>query len=289
MANLRDIKRRIGTVRNTRQITRAMKLVAGAKLRRAQERAEQARPYARSLNRVLGRVAASAGGDVTHPLLTQHEAVDEVVVVVMGSDRGLCGSFNNALFRKTVYFCEDLTRQGRKVSLRIYGKKAKAFFASRPWPVVQEVIDLHSDKYVDLARELAQRLTADFTSGAVQEVYLAYNDFRSVMVQTPIFPRVLPLSIGTTEDADAPDTDYMYEPDGQQLIDTLLPLQLHTTLLQALLETEAGEQASRMTAMDSATRNASELIDSLTLEYNRARQAAITTEIIEVVSGAEAL
>lgn len=288
MANLRDIKRRIGSVKNTRQITKAMKMVAGAKLRRAQERAEQARPYADSLNRVLGRVAASAGDDVQHPLLTSHDSVSTVLVVVVGSDRGLCGSFNNAMFRKAVYFCEDLEAKGYTVKLRTYGKKAKGYFKGRSWEIVESEIDLHPDRYVAIAQQLATDLTAEFKNGTYQEIYLAYNRFQSVMTQEPTFPRALPLTIEGGE-ADQAGADYSYEPDGQQLINTLLPLQLQTTLLQAILETEAGEHASRMTAMDNATRNASDLIDSLTLEYNRARQAAITTEIIEIVSGAEAL
>lgn len=288
MASLRDIKRRIGSVKNTRQITKAMKMVAGAKLRRAQDRAVQARPYADSLSRVLGRVANSAGDDIQHPLLTAHESVEKVLVVVMGSDRGLCGSFNGALFRNTEYFLQDLEKKGVSIELRTYGKKAKIYFDRRRWPVVASNVDLHPTAYVDLANHLAADLTADFQSGRFHEVYLAYNRFQSVVNQVPEFPRILPLSIDEA-DSSGPSADYTYEPDGKVLLMTLLPLQLRTTLLQALFETEAGEHASRMTAMDNATRNASELIDSLTLVYNRARQAAITTEIIEIVSGAEAL
>ncbi len=296
MANLRDIKRRIGSVKNTRQITKAMKMVSGAKLKRAQTRAEGAQPYAKSLDRVLKQVLASAGEDVSHPLLTSHEKVETVRVILIGSDKGLCGSFNGALNRKTAVWLRDtFIEKGIAVQLYTYGKKTTVIYKSHK-SFVSSTINVTPDKYSQESSDLAATMGPDFESGEVQEVYVAYNAFESVMVQEPTFLRLLPMavetedetSVATTSD-DAADIEYKYEPNGEQLLNTLLPLQLQTLLLQAFLDSGAGEQAARMTAMDSATRNASDLVDRLTLEYNRARQAAITTEIIEIVSGAEAL
>lgn len=290
MANLADIKRRIGTVKNTRQITRAMKMVAAAKLRRAQDRAEGSHPYAEALKRTLGRVAAAAGDGVEHPLLTSHDEVKRVLLVVLTSDRGLCGAFNNNLLRQAGYFLEDQAKAGVEVELRTFGKKSRAFFTARNRDLTQATVDLKADQYQGLTEDLAELMSAGFASGEYHEVYLAYNEFVSVMTQTPTFKKVLPLTLDEAEEGggDA-GVEYEYEPNGEELLNTLLPLQLQTTLLQAFFDSEAGEHAARMTAMDSATRNASDLIDSLTLEYNRARQAAITTQIIEIVSGAEAL
>ena len=289
MANLRDIRRRIGSVKNTKQITSAMKLVAGAKLRKATEKALAARPYQDALSGVLKSVGGRAG-DVSNPLLEAHETVGKAVVVVFGSDKGLCGSFNNSLFRDTERFIRELQGKGLEVTLRTFGKKARGYFNGRGYTVTASEIELNPNAYMDQVHRLADHLVGDFSSGEVDEVYLAFNEFKSVMVQIASHPKVLPLTLEVAEeDSQEAQADFAFEPNGQELINTLLPLYLQGILLQAFLETEAGEPASRMTAMDSATRNASDLIDSLTLQYNRARQAAITTEIIEVVSGAEAL
>lgn len=297
MANLRDIKRRIGSIKNTRQITKAMKMVSGAKLKRAQSRAEGAQPYAQSLDRVLKQVLASAGEDVSHPLLTSHDKVETVRVILIGSDKGLCGSFNGALNRKTaVWLRETFLEKDITVQLHTYGKKTVAIYKNHG-SFVSSTIDVKPAQFNQVAGDLAATMGPDFESGEVQEVYVAYNAFKSVMDQEPTFTRLLPLgidedsetSVATTTENDSAEVEYKYEPNGAQLLNTLLPLQLQTLLLQAFLDSEAGEHAARMTAMDSATRNAGDLVDRLTLEYNRARQAAITTEIIEIVSGAEAL
>ena len=293
MASLRDIKRRIDGVKNTRQITRAMKLVAGAKLRKATERATSARPYQESLTRVLQRVAESAGEDSNQELLQSYEEVQRIAVVIFGTDRGLCGSFNTALFRQVEKFVNAQKEQGREVDVWMLGKKAPPFFAARSIEPDWAKQDIKNDAYMENVLELGKHLTAKFTAGEVQEVYLAFNTFKSVLVQNPTFAKLLPLSVeASSEDDSASDgsqIDYKYEPDPTVILDTLVPLYLQTLIHQAFLETEAGEHASRMTAMDNATRNASEIVDSLTLDYNRARQAAITTELIEIVSGAEAL
>jgi F-type H+-transporting ATPase subunit gamma len=290
VASLRDIKRRIQSVKNTRQITKAMKMVSGAKLKRATDRAVAARPYQESLSRVLGRVAAAAGDDITHPLLAQHEQVEKVLVVVMGSDRGLCGSFNGNVFRKLERHVEKEREAGKVVSLRTFGKKARGHFGRRNYNIVSSVTDLPNSRYAEAAADLADQLSTEYAAGDVHEVWLAYNYFKSAGTQVSTVTRILPLAVAAGgKDAAASSVEYKYEPDGQRLLDILLPMQLRTILLQALLDTEAGEHAARMAAMDNATRNAGELITSLTLEYNRGRQAAITKELIEIVSGAEAI
>jgi len=293
MASLRDIKRRIEGVKNTRQITRAMKLVAGAKLRKATDRATSARPYQESLTRVLQRVAESAGEDSEQELLQSHDTVEKVAVVIFGTDRGLCGSFNTSIFRQAEKFIAEQKELGREVEIWMLGKKAPSYFSARKIEADWAKQDIKNEEYMENVLELGERLTAQFIAGDVQEVYLAYNTFKSVLVQTPTFAKLLPLTVDTSENdstaSDGSQIDYKYEPDPDVILDTLVPLYLQTIIHQAFLETEAGEHASRMTAMDNATRNASEIVDSLTLVYNRARQAAITTELIEIVSGAEAL
>ncbi len=294
MANLRDIRRRIVSVKNTRQITAAMKLVATSKMGKAVDAATAAKPYGGAIERVLGRVAEKAGGSIEHPLLTTHGEVKTVELIVFSSDRGLCGGFNNNLFRATERFIEQQRAQGREVRLRMFGKKAQAFFPKRGYEVEPAIIDVQPADFMGHTMDLAGHLTAGFQAGAFQEAYVAYNEFRSAASQVPTFARVLPISIEAAAGAagEAPggaDVDYAYEPSPAEVLNSLLPLYLQTRIHQVFLEQEAGEHAARMAAMDNATRNAGEMIDTLTLQYNRARQAAITTELIEIVSGASAL
>lgn len=288
MPSLRDIRRRISSVKNTRQITRAMKLVSGAKLKRATDAAIAARPYQRTLTRVLQRVVASAG-DIEHPLLTQPSNTADVLVVLLTADRGLCGAFNQNICRATQEQVNRLVSSGKKVTLVCYGKKGKAYFEKRGYDVAESYAGMVPASYVRFADELAVKLVAQLNANAFSAAYLAYNEFRSVMSQKPSFQQVLPMKLESTDGGEGAGGDYLYEPRGQEILAELLPMALRTQLFQAFLETEAGEQASRMTAMDNATRNAGELIASLTLDYNRARQAYITKELIEIVSGAEAL
>lgn len=291
MANLKDIRTRIGGVRKTKQITSAMKLVASVRMRRATERAVAARPYRDQLDAVLRRVAAAAGDDVDEPLLKSREHVKKILVVVLTSDRGLCGPFNNTLLRHTWDWIAQKRAKGIEVDVRLYGRKGQAFFRRVKQPIVDQTVDYSRTAKMDLVRPLTAAMVAAFVDGDYEEVHLVYNRFVSVITQKPTFERVLPLSVDA--DAEAPSevvaTEYRYEPDAAQILGALLPLYLQTLVLGAFLETEAGEFAARMTAMDNATRNASDIIDRLTLEYNRARQAAITKEIIEIVSGAAAL
>ncbi len=288
MASLKDIRRRIGSVKNTRQITRAMKLVAGAKLKRATDAASAAKPYQETLTTVLERIVAGAG-DVSHPLLEVPSNSTDVLVVLITSDRGLCGGFNGNLSRATLDKIKELEASGKSVSLLCYGKKGPEFFKSRGVTISDKVLDLKPENYGDIANDMANRLVELMAQNAFGTCYLAFNEFKSVMTQLPQFQQVLPMKLEVTDEAAGSGGEYSYEPTGPEILGDLLPKALRTRLLQALLETQAGEQAARMTAMDNATRNASDLIDSLTLQYNRARQAAITTELTEIVSGAEAL
>lgn len=292
MPSLKDIRNRISSVRKTKQITSAMKLVASVKMKRATERALAARPYRDQLDAVLKRVAAAAGDDVDEPLLKSRETVRKILVVVLTSDRGLCGPFNNTLLRNTWDWIALRKGKGIEVDLRVYGRKGQVFFRRMRQPVVDQISDYGRIDKMDLVRPLTGAMVGGFVDGDYDEVYLVYNRFVSALVQKPTYDRVLPLSVSADSTESAPNemgTEYRYEPNAAEILNTLLPLYLQTLVLGAFLETEAGEFAARMTAMDNATRNASDLIDRLTLEYNRARQAAITKEIIEIVSGAAAL
>lgn len=292
MATLRDIRDRIGSVKNTRKITRAMKLVAGAKLARATQAAMAAKPYQDTLSRVLARVVEAAG-DVEHPLLTRPENDDDVLVVALSADRGLCGNFNSSINKATLARIRELQDQGKNVRVICYGKKIWEFLKNRPnVDIVEYSIDLDPKKYPDIANELADKLVGELLGNGFSQCFLSYNEYISVMVQESRFDQVLPMQIDTEADEgeqEAGAAEYLYEPSGDEILGRLLPMALRGRVLQAFLETQAGEQAKRMTAMDAATRNASDLISALTLDYNRARQAAITKELIEIVSGAEAL
>jgi F-type H+-transporting ATPase subunit gamma len=289
VANLKEIKSRIRSVQKTKQITSAMKLVAGAKLKKATERAVSARPYQQRLSDVLERVVARAS-DGSDPLLERRSEVKKVAIVVLTTDRGLCGGFNNTLLRRTLDFVNKRREAGVQPVLTVYGRKGADFCKSRGLPVGVQQVGYDRTPRIELSRPLADQLTAAFLDGEVDEVYLAYNQFVNTITQRPTFQRVLPMQVEEVAEGEAPSgVDYVYEPSADELLKTLLPLYLRTVVLQAFLETEAGEHAARMTAMDSATRNASDLIDRLTLDYNRARQAAITKELIEIISGAEAL
>ena len=299
MATLRDIRDRIKSVKNTRKITRAMKLVAGAKLARATQAALAAKPYQDTLTRVLRRVVEAAG-DVEHPLLTRPENETDVLVVVMSADRGLCGNFNSTVNKAALTQVREQQAAGKTVKVLCYGKKVRDFLKARPnIELLEGKINVDPSDYATQADLLADRLVADMLGEKFSRCVLVFNSYVSVMVQEPKAEQLLPMTIdagaaGAPSEA-APtgaagaSVEYIYEPDGGEILGRLLPMALRGRILQAFLETQAGEQAKRMTAMDAATRNASDLIDSLSLTYNRARQAAITKELIEIVSGAEAL
>jgi F-type H+-transporting ATPase subunit gamma len=290
VANLKDIRNRIASVKKTRQITAAMKLVASVKLRAATHRALSAQPYKNKLASVLGRLGEKTGGDASHDLLKQPSEVKRVLLVVLTADKGLCGGFNNTLLRRTMGWIKAKRESGVEVRVRTFGRKGREFFKLRGIELDDSVIEYARTPKLDLVRPLAVHMVQGFTAGEYDEVYLGFNVFQNALMQVPTFSKVLPLSVEPgSESSEAGGVDYLYEPNPQTLLDTLLPLYLQTLLLQSFLETEAGELAARMNAMENATKNAGELIGNLTLQYNRARQAAITTEIIEIVAGAEAL
>jgi F-type H+-transporting ATPase subunit gamma len=289
MANLRAIRKRIASVKNTRQITKAMKLVSGAKLKRATEAVIAARPYNRKLKGILDNLLATME-ELDHPLFRVPEKVERVKIVVFGSDRGLCGSFNSTINRRL----DALIRNdfaGKEVELITVGRKSRDHARRQGYKVVQEYSNLAPASFATVAREVVVGLVKDFEEGHVDLVVLLYNQFRSAISQEVTTENLVPLTPPVKKDdaAQTALTDFIYEPSQAAILDALLPQLVTARALQAFLESTASEHGSRMSAMDNATRNASEMIEKLTLEYNRARQAAITKELVEIVSGAEAL
>jgi len=291
MPNLIDIRRRIRSVKSTQQITKAMKMVAASKLRRSQERVVAARPYARTLAATLasvtGRIPPREDGAPAHPLLARR-AEGKVVLVVVTGDKGLCGAFNTNVNRAAGAFVREKKKAGVEVSVVALGRKAADFWKRRTVPVLEARPGLFQRFGYETAAEIARSLAARFTGGEVDAVYVAYNEFRSVISQVVGVKRLLPIELGEIEAAGG-GADYLYEPAPDVILGRLLPRHVEFQLFRVLLESNAAENAARMTAMESATKNAGEMIDSLTLTYNRARQAKITKELIEIVSGAEAL
>lgn len=283
MAKTQDIKRRIRSVRNTMQLTRAMKMVAAARLRRSQERILKARPYALRILKVLRSLASRANPE-EHPLLERH-GDRRVELVVLTADKGLCGAFNSGILRTADAFAQG--QRGRELTFTTVGKKGRDYLAARG-RVVREWIDVFRNVEPATAQEIAEYLMRRYTDREVDAVYLVYNEFKSAIQAKPTVQQLLPIEPAELTSGEAAD-DYIYEPSAQELFDALLPHYVENQIYRAMLESSAAEHAARMTAMDSATNNAGELIESLTLTMNRVRQASITTEIIEVVSGAEAL
>jgi F-type H+-transporting ATPase subunit gamma len=285
LPSTRDLVRRIRSVKGTQQITKAMKMVAASKLRRAQEAVTEARPWADTLSKVLGNVAARS--EFSHPLLEAHEG-EHTWLVVISSDKGLCGSFNANLLRSVE---KDLTA-GRwtDVELVVIGRKASDYFRRRRWQLAIDERATISNLSVADGPRLGQRFIEAFTSGEIDSVWLAYNSFVNMIRQDLKTERLLPIEPPTVEETDdEAQVDYLYEPDARTLLAELLPRHVETQVQRALFDSAAAEQAARMTSMDAATRNAGDMIDSLTKLYNRTRQAAITKELIEIVSGAQAL
>lgn len=295
MANLRDIRNRISSVNNTQQITKAMKMVAAAKLRKAQDRMTQTRPYASKIEEVAGRLAGSS--QTSNPILRTPEETKNILFIIVGSDRGLCGGFNNNLFKEVESqlehnFEDYLDNDG--LSFVTIGKKATSHFKKRKYNVINGFPGFFDDINYDVTSDIMGTAIEKFISGDFDEVYIAYNEFKTVIAQNRKVQKVLPLdpekiSKSKSGDASEQSIDYLYEPNSQAILDRLLPLHLNMQLWRAVLESNAAEQGARMTAMDSATENAKELERDLRLEYNQARQSAITTEISEIVSGAQAL
>jgi F-type H+-transporting ATPase subunit gamma len=285
MPSLIDIRRRIRSVKNTQQITKAMKMVAAARLRKAQDRVLSSRPYSRMFAEILRNVSAAAAGDErvsSHPLLASREE-NRIQVVLVTADRGFAGAFNTNLIKATQQFLAD---NPGKVELELYGKKGRDFFRRREAATSGEQIGVSENPKVEHARALSQKLIQRFTDAEVDSVYLVYNEFKSVLSQKVSVRKLLPLTL-TEGGAAAPD--YIYEQEPAEMLGRLLPQYVENGVYEAMLESAAAEHAARMTAMDAATSNAADVIDKLTLYMNRVRQASITKEIIEVVSGAAAL
>jgi len=279
-----DIRRRIRSVKNSQQITKAMKMVAAAKLRRAQERMFAARPYAAGLRKVLSSVSTRV--DISaHPLLQSREPERNVVVVVVTADRGLCGAFNANVIRAAQNFIREQSFES--FSVLTIGRKGGDFFKRRPIPVRQNVMVAQALS-LGVAHEIADSLIKDFIEEKIDGVYVVYNEFKSIIAQHVRVERLLPIARDFEEGPEQGGVDYLYEPGPEQILSDLLPKHIEFQLYRVLLESAAAEQGARMTAMEAATKNASDMIEHLTLTYNRIRQAAITKEIIEIVSGAAA-
>ena len=311
MPSLIDIRRRVRAVRSTQQITKAMKMVSSSKLRRAQERIVKSRPYAKEMLRVFNNLATRTE-NATHPLLNDDPLAARTLLIVITADRGLCGSFNTNVAKATMQFVVEQPKdpQGRDVAMALVGRKGRDFFRRRGFDVLYEEVGLFQNVKWSHAQAIAQTAIKEFLGPDVSSVYLIYNEFRSVISQRVVIEKLLPIPrlneaeaannaasgkplAGTVleKPADASASaavDYLFEPDPKQLLDLLLPMHVGVQVQRALLESAAAEHAARMQSMDSATKNAKEMVDRLTLYMNKVRQAAITREIIEVVSGAQA-
>jgi F-type H+-transporting ATPase subunit gamma len=294
MPNLKDLKIRINSVKSTQKITSAMKMVAAAKLRRAQEQAEASRPYAERMERVLGSLAASMAGIDGAPPLLAGTGKDQVhLVVVMTSDRGLCGGFNGSIVRGAKKFIRDQKLAGKTVKIICIGRKgADQLRREFAGDVVANIVDVGKPRLsFDAAEAVAQRVRDMFDAGEFDVCTLIYNKFKSAISQIVTHQQLIPFAAGgaANENADAQLAQYEYEPDEGAILADLLPRNIGMQVYRALLENAASEQGARMTAMDNATRNAGDMINKLTITYNRTRQANITKELIEIISGAEAV
>jgi F-type H+-transporting ATPase subunit gamma len=293
MPSLKSIRTRISSVKSTQKITRAMKLVSAARLRRAQDAIVGARPYANSLAEAIVEVALRAGSDA-HPLLDRR-VPERLTMVPLTSDRGLAGGFNANVFRAVQRFTGEQQRANppaREIALEIIGKKGRDYFRRRKMTIGHELPGPTAETALKIAQEMAHIVTHTFQNGRTDAVYLVYNEFKSAGTQRVVVEPLLPITadnLRLPEGAAAAATDFLYEPSKSRLLDALLPMYVESQIYRGLLESMASEFGARMTAMDNATSNAKEMISSLTLQYNRARQAAITKELMEIVSGAEAL
>ena len=286
--NLKAIRGRITSVKNTQKITRAMKLVAAARLRRAQETITRMRPYALQTLQMLSSLAARAGEDEElHPLLARRPP-QNVLLLVLTSDRGLAGSFNANASKAAFRFYEQLTQEGSNVTVGAIGKKGRDYLRRRGVPIKHVFSNIYEDLNYDKASHIGDAIVTEYAARDLDACYVVYNEFKSAITQKITVERLLPIEpMAVAENETA--IDYIYEPDQKSLLHTLLPLYVNVEIYRALLESVASEHGARMTAMDNATRNAKDMIDRLSLQANRARQAAITTELMEIIGGAEAL
>ena len=292
MPSLKDLKIRINSVKSTQKITSAMKMVAAAKLRRAQENAEAARPYAERMERMLGSLAGSMAGREGAPPLLAGNGRDQVhLIVVMTSDKGLCGGFNSSIVRAARRKIRELREQGKEVKIFTVGRKGRDQLRRDMGALIMGHLEDVGRPRLNfaVAAKLGERLAASFAAGEFDVCHIVYNKFKSAMTQIVTFQQLIPFALPAGGTAPVSDVVYDYEPDETEILEALLPRNLGVQIYRALLENSASEEGARMTAMDSATRNAGEMINKLTIFYNRSRQAYITKELIEIISGAEAL
>lgn len=290
MPSLKSLRVRIKSVKSTQQITKTMKMVAAAKVKKAQDACERSRPYADALNRVLRDLAAGAQGASAPLLIRGREQVNVVRLLVFGSERGLCGGFNGQIARKLALLVENLKSEGKTIQLVAVGKKARDIVKNNYPELLHSIVEEGTTGGYSVAERIATEAVADFEAGHCDEVQLLYNKFISVMTQVPTPLQLIPFRADEVAETAQGElrSSVDYEPDEEQILQRLLPLNIGTQIFRAMLESQASEQGARMTAMDSATRNAGDMIKRLSLKYNRQRQATITTEMIEIVSGAEA-
>ena len=284
MATLRQLRTRVSSIQNIQKVTNAMQLVAAARMRKAQEDILAARPYAEKLDRILRRLSGSVAPD-QHPMLIERE-VRRVAVAVIASDRGLCGGFNASVFRRAVTEISEL--EGVDTDVISVGRKARNYFGNRDYNVVQEHTDVFRNLEFGIASSIAQDLANRFVSGDVDRVLLVYSQFQSVAQQVPVVQQLLPI-VPEAATEEEHTTEFLFEPDPDRLLAALIPKQVNFQVWRAFLESNAGEQAARMQAMDNATKNAGDLIDELSREVNKVRQTAITLELMDIIGGAEAV
>ena len=284
MPSLRAIRRRIQSVKNIQQITRAMYMIATTKLRRAQAEVKSTRPYAKALDETIARLVLRIPRE-EHPLLRQREE-KKIELVLFTSDRGLCGAFNENLIRRAEQFITENSGE-KEISLVLIGKKATDYFSKRPVKIVQKYFNPEREVGFEKARTIADEIIKRFLSGDTDAVYMIYSVFQSPLIHRPTLSQLLPFQ--PKEGLELIAVEYRYEPDEMTILNELLPRQIRMQVFQAMLETRASEMGARMTAMDLATQNAGEMIEKLTLQMNRARQEAITKELLDIITGAEAL
>jgi F-type H+-transporting ATPase subunit gamma len=287
MATLKTIRKRISSVRSTRKITKAMKMVAAARLKKAEDAARALRPYARRLDEIIHSLAARTDRTL-FALLNTHGEVDRIRLVVLTSDKGLCGAFNSNVSKAADRFIRENREAIPNITVSVVGKKGKSYFERRHVPIDRYYHDVLTNLNFEKAELIGQDIVADYTRQELDAVYLVYNEYKSAITQKVVVEKLLPIEPAPVETLDTP-VDYLYEPTQETVLTEILPLQVNVQVYRALLESAASEMGARMTAMGSATDNASDLIDRLTLQYNKVRQAAITKELMEIISGAEAL
>ncbi len=287
MATLRDIKRRIKAVESTSKITKAMKMVSAAKFRKAQQRMLEMRPYADRMNGILSSLAGSAEGE-THPLLTVRPRKN-IEVIVMTSDRGLCGAFNTNIMKAATRHVNELKREGYDVTIDIVGRKARDYYKRRGIEMRKTWTGISGKISYGNAQEIAAEIIENYTNETTDEVVLIFNEFKSAIAQQVVISRLLPLAPIEAAEETLPIYNFIYEPSKQEIFSRLVPKNVEIQIFRALLESQASEEAARMAAMENATRAANDMIGSLTLQYNKARQASITKELMDIVGGVEAL